>query len=297
MPKTSVKENENGYRITKSRNEFFKMDLLQNYRKCSLCTLQQSKLVVKSDSIACRSYDGSYGLFQFSKNSNSNLQHSFEMILRMDLLMLRSLYLTFKTIGYNGLKYGVSSEFLKLLSSLIFWSAKQKNGSSSQNDQHTQGNQQFVIYPNKLTNLSRQVELVGSDEQKFEGFKILNNNVLNDVQIRPNNNPMSFRPTNHKTLCSPFTQFVTYHVNLLTGKFSKQFWLAMFRVIDVASLQLERTHQIFLFTEYKIQSHTNSTPKLNNSEASTRHLYYKYLQSLVMLLLMQMNSVQFKFNI
>ncbi|CAL6061637.1 Hypothetical_protein [Hexamita inflata] len=157
--------------------------------------------------------------------------------------------------------------------------------------------QQFVTYPYKLTNLSRQVELVGFDEQKFEGFKILNNNVLNDVQIRPNNNPISFRPTNHHTLCSPFTKFVTYHVNLLTGKFLKQFWLALFRVIDVASSQLERTHQIFLFTEYKIQSHTISTPKLNNSEADPRHLYYQYLQNLVMLLLTQMNSVQFKFNI
>ncbi|CAL6101583.1 Hypothetical_protein [Hexamita inflata] len=144
---------------------------------------------------------------------------------------------------------------------------------------------QFITSSNKLTNLSRQVELVGSDEQKFEGFKILNNNILNDVQTRPNNNPISFRPTNHYTLCSPCAKFVTYHVNLLTGKFSKQFWLAMFSVIDVALLQLERTLQIFLFTEYKIQSHTNSTPKLNNSEASTR-LYYQYLQRLVMLLLM-----------
>ncbi|CAL6000323.1 Hypothetical_protein [Hexamita inflata] len=130
-------------------------------------------------------------------------------------------------------------ELLKLLSSLIFWSAKQKSGSSSQNGQHTQGNQQFISSSNKQTNLSRQVELVGSDEQKFEGFKILNNNVLNDVQTRPNNNPMSFRPTNHHTLCSPFTKFVTYHVNFLMGKFSKQFWLALFRVIDVAYVYLQ----------------------------------------------------------
>ncbi|CAL5987497.1 Hypothetical_protein [Hexamita inflata] len=214
------------------------MDLLQNNRKCSLCTQQQSKLGVKSNSMACRSNDGSYELFQFSKISNSNLQHSFKRILSTELLMLRSLYLTFKTVGHNGLKCDVNSESCFYSSCLDQYSDLQnrKNGSSSQNGQCTQGNQQFVAYPNKLTNLSRQIELVGSDEQKFEGFKILNNNVLN-VQIRPNNNPISFRPTNHHTLCSPFTKFVTYHVNLLTGKFSKQFWLAMFRVIDVASLE------------------------------------------------------------
>ncbi|CAL6076194.1 Hypothetical_protein [Hexamita inflata] len=68
----------------------------------------------------------------------------------------------------------------------------------------------------------------------------MNNNVLNDVQTRSNSNHISFRPINHHTLCSPFTKFVTYHVKLLTGKFSKQFWLALFRVIDVASLQLVR---------------------------------------------------------
>ncbi|CAL6000683.1 Hypothetical_protein [Hexamita inflata] len=115
---------------------------------------------------------------------------------------------------------------------LILWSAKQKNGSSSQNGQHTQGNQQFITSSNKLTNLSRQVELVGSDEQKFEGFKISNNDVLNDVQTRPNNNPISFRPTIHHTLCSPFTKFVTYHVNLLTGK--------LFEIVLVDNVQSYR---------------------------------------------------------
>ncbi|CAL6051715.1 Hypothetical_protein [Hexamita inflata] len=48
-------------------------------------------------------------------------------------------------------------------------STKQKNGSSSQIFKHTHRKQQFVTFPN----LSRQAEKRCSDEQKFEGFKIL----------------------------------------------------------------------------------------------------------------------------
>ncbi|CAL6017374.1 Hypothetical_protein [Hexamita inflata] len=151
-------------------------------------------------------------------------------------------------MGYNGLKNNNQIKITKydVNSESCYCSSCQINILICKIEKRTQGNQQFVTSPNKLSNLSHQVELVGSDEQKFEVFKILNNNVLNDVQgqIRPNNNPISFSPTNHYSLCSPFIKFVTYHVNSLMGKFSKQFWLALFRVIQVASLQLERTHQI-----------------------------------------------------
>ncbi|CAL6111653.1 Hypothetical_protein [Hexamita inflata] len=149
------------------------MNLLQNNRKCSLCTQSQNLLVVKSDGTACRSYDDSYELFQFSKISNSNLQHSFERILSVDLLKLKSLYLTFKTIGNNGLKYNVNSESCYYSSCLDQYSDLQNRKTVRQaktvgilqetsNLSHFQINQQ--IY--------RQVELVGSDEQKFEAFKI-----------------------------------------------------------------------------------------------------------------------------
>ncbi|CAL5971936.1 Hypothetical_protein [Hexamita inflata] len=227
------------------------MDMLQNNRKCSLCTLQQSKLVVKSDSIACRSYDGSYELFQFSKNLNSNLQHSFERILRMDLL--RSLYLTFKTIGYNGLKYDVNSESYFCSSCLNQYYDLQNRKTVRQAKMVSilKETKQFVISSNKLTNLSRQVELVGSDEQKC--------------------------------------------VNFLMGKFSKQFWLALFRgcgfiVIGANTLNIS-IYRIQNTKSYQFHS------KVKQLRSIPRHLYYQYLQSLVMLLLMQMNSVQFKFNI
>ncbi|CAL6067029.1 Hypothetical_protein [Hexamita inflata] len=138
------------------------MDLLENNRKCSMCTQQQSKLVIKSDSMACRSNDGSYALFQFSKISNSNLQYSFKRILSTELLMLRSLYLTFKTLGHSGLKYDVNSESCFYSSSLDQYSDLQNRKTVCQaktvsvlkktsNLLHIQINQQ--IYPAKLNQL------------------------------------------------------------------------------------------------------------------------------------------------
>ncbi|CAL6004026.1 Hypothetical_protein [Hexamita inflata] len=138
------------------------MDLLQNNRKYSLCTQYLNLLAVKSDGTAWRNYDDSYELFQFSKISNSNLQHSFERILSMDLLMLRSLYLTFKTISHSGLKYDVNSESCFYSSSLdqysdlqnrktVRWAQTVSILKETSNLSHIQINQQ--IHPVKLNQL------------------------------------------------------------------------------------------------------------------------------------------------
>ncbi|CAL5991058.1 Hypothetical_protein [Hexamita inflata] len=140
------------------------MDLLQNNRKCSLCTQSYNILWVKSDVTACRSYNGKQKHFQFGKYSISNLkqERTFERTLSKELLKLKSLYLTFKTIGYTGLKYDVNSESCFYSSSFDQYSDLQNRKmvlqaktvsilKKTSNLSHLQINQQ--IYPVKLNQL------------------------------------------------------------------------------------------------------------------------------------------------
>ncbi|CAL6022770.1 Hypothetical_protein [Hexamita inflata] len=92
-----------------------------------------------------------------------------------------------------------------------------KNWSSSQIFKHTRGNQQFVTFPNYLTNLSSKTKQVGLVKYKFEVFKKLFIKVLKSFRFKQN----EINSTQFACWQSAFiffdSSFVTYHVNLFSG--------------------------------------------------------------------------------
>ncbi|CAL6082212.1 Hypothetical_protein [Hexamita inflata] len=169
-----------------------------------------------------------------TKKTRSENDKSLDIYSSLLFELYKCIKSTLKCFSFSYNK--ICSEYINRL---ILGSAKQKNWLSSQIFQHTRGNQQFVTFPNYLTNLSRKTKYVGLVKYKFEVFKKQFNKVLKSVQFRSHEiNSIQFASWQSASIFYDST-FVTYHVNQFSGVLLELFWLAPFRVTGQTSAYVE----------------------------------------------------------